>query len=138
MAGYTRVLEMPDPTLGHTIQVYQRTSPPALAIPPGSISVEILAPSSESAVSRVAGITGKTNGAASGWYVSLEVFSDRWYPVGRSLVQQDGTFAAKATFAGEGTQGCHHMLRARLYDAQGNPRAVSVVFNVRRSDQFCL
>jgi hypothetical protein len=52
-------------------------------------------------------------------------------------LQQDGTFAAKATFGGEGRQACHHMLRARLYDPQGNPRAVSVVFNVRRADQSC-
>ena len=137
MARYKQVLEMPDSTLGHTIQVYQRTSPPALAIPPGSTSVEILVPTADSAVSRVAGIIGKTNGAANGWYVQLEVFSDRWYPIGKSLVQQDGTFEAKAIFGGEGNQGCHHMLRARLYDAQGNPRAVSVVFNVKRSDQSC-
>jgi hypothetical protein len=137
MARYTRVLEMPDSTLGHTIQVYQRTSPPALSIPPGSTSVEILAPTSESPVNRVAEISGRTNGAASGWYVRLEVFSDRWYPIGKSLVRQDGTFEAKAIFGGEGNQACHHMLRARLFDAHGNPRAVSVVFNVKRSDQSC-
>jgi hypothetical protein len=88
-------------------------------------------------VNRVAEISGRTNGAANGWYVRLEVFSDRWYPIGKSLVRQDGTFAAKAIFGGEGNQACHHMLRARLCDAQGNSRAVSVVFNVKRSDQSC-
>ena len=62
LARYTPVLEMPDPTLGHTILIYQRTSPPALAIPPGSSSVEILAPSAESAVSRIGEVSGKTNG----------------------------------------------------------------------------
>jgi len=137
MARYTPVLEMPDSTLGHTILIYQRTNPPALAIPTGSTSVEILAPTAESGVSRIGEVSGKTNGAANGWYVRLEVFSNRWYSVGKYPLRQDGTFEAKAIFGGEGRQACHHMLRARLFDPQGNPRAVSVVFNVRRTDQSC-
>ena len=137
LARYTPVLETPDSALGHTILIYQRTSPPALAISPGSSSVELLAPTTGSKVSRIGEVTGKTYGAASGWYVRLEVFSNRWYPVGKYPLQQDGTFTAKAIFGGEGSQACHHMLRARLYDPQGKPRAVSVVFNVRRADQSC-
>ncbi len=117
MARYTPVLQMPDSMLGHTIQIYQRTSPPALAIPPGSASVEIIAPRSESAVNRISEITGKANGAANDWYVRLEVFSNRWYPLGKYLLGKDGTFEAKGDFGGEGNQACHHMLRARLYDA---------------------
>ncbi len=137
MARYTPVLQMPDPTLGHSILVYERISPPAQAIASGGASVEIIAPGSEGKVSRISGIRGKANGAADGWYVRLEVFSNRWYPIGKYPVRQDGTFEAKAEFGGEGDQGCHHMLRARLYDAHGKPRAVSVVFNVRRSGEAC-
>lgn len=134
LARYTRALQMPDSMLGHTIQIYQRTSPPARVNPLGSASVEIITPLADSAVNRISGITGKTSGAADGWYVRLEVFSNRWYPLGKYPLLQDGTFEATALFGGEGNQASHHMLRARLYDNQGHPRAVSVVFNVRRNN----
>jgi len=137
LTRYTLVLQTHDSMLGHTIQIYRRSDPPASAIPPGPASVEITSPRSDSAVNRISAITGTTSGAANGSYVQLEVFSDRWYLIGKYPVRQDGTFEATASFAGEGNQACHHMLRARLYDAQGNPRAVSVAYNVRRGDQSC-
>jgi Dolichyl-phosphate-mannose-protein mannosyltransferase len=137
LGRYTLVLQTPDPTLGHTIQIYQRTSPPAQTIPAGSASVNIVAPRSESLVNRSSEIAGNTSGAANGWYVRLEVFTDRWYSMGSYSLRQDGTFEVQANFSGEGNQACHHMVRARLYDAQGAPRAVSIIFNVKRSDQSC-
>jgi dolichyl-phosphate-mannose-protein mannosyltransferase len=138
LTRYTLRMTMPDPALGQKIEIYERTAPAAEALPAGSISVALTSPRSGAAVPPLSNITGNAIGAASGWYVRLEVFSNRWYSCGRYFVRQDGTFeSSPVPFGGQAVQACNHMVRARLYDSSSRPRAVAVSFNVVRQGANC-
>ena len=137
LGRYTLRMALPDPTLGHSVEIYERTVSTAKTVPANGASVSITMPTSDSAVNTVSKVSGTSSGAGEGWYVRLEVFSDRWYSLGKTPVLPNGSFESKATFGGQNQQACHHMLRARLYDDRGRPRAVSLVFNLRRADIAC-
>jgi hypothetical protein len=135
--GYTLMLQMPDPVMGQTIQIYQRTVSLAEPAPPSGSAIEIANLAASSSVRRLTPVTGRVYGAGSGWYLRPEVFTDRWYPMKRIPVAPDGSFETKVIFAGEGQQACHQMLRLRLYDEAGHPRAVSLLFNLKTLGSDC-
>jgi len=137
LRGYTLMLQMPDPVMGQTIQIYQRTESLAPPAPPAGASIEFATLSNSSVVDPRTPVTGKVYGAGSGWYLQPEVFTDRWYPMKRAPIQAGGEFSAEATFAGQGQQACHQMLRLRLYDEAGNPRAHALLFNLKIRDSDC-
>jgi len=134
---YALCMQMPDPTLGQTIEVFQRGAcTPAVAADRIS-AVEITSPSGNSVVQNVTPVIGHVSGASAGWYLQPEVFSNRWYGMHRVVPQADGSFAATALFAGDGEQACHEMLRVRLYDQHGEPRAVALIANLKKNGSDC-
>ena len=147
LQSYSLLLEMPDPTLGQTIQIFQRTgsseSPTSAGAPAAGVqgqasgpSIEIFSPASNSFVGKVGTVRGIVHGAAAGWYLRTEVLTNRRYPSQQLPLQPDGSFEATANFGGEGEQACHQMLRVRAYDQLAHPRAVSVLFNLK-SESRC-
>ena len=128
-------MEMPDPTLGQSIQIYQRldsSTPPPASGP----SIELFSPAADSFVGKAGRVSGIVHGAEAGWHIRTEVFSNRWYPSPELPLESDGRFETTAYFGGEGRQACHQMLRVRAYDQLGHPRAVSVLFNLK-SESYC-
>jgi dolichyl-phosphate-mannose-protein mannosyltransferase len=128
-------VEMPDPALGQSIQIYQRMES-SLPAPTSGPSIEIFSPAADSFVGKTGRISGTVHGAEAGWRIRTEVFTNRWYPSGELPLESDGKFETTANFGGEGRQACHHMLRVRAYDQLGHPRAVSLLFNLK-SESYC-
>jgi hypothetical protein len=129
---------MPDPVLGRPIEIYERIQPSAAALPPGKASVDFTSPTPGATVPRMTRLSGRAIGASAGSTVQLEILTNRWYTVGDFPLAIDGSFESKpVNFAGVGLQACNHAVRARLYDASGNPISVSVVFNIKRENAGC-
>jgi ABC-type thiamin/hydroxymethylpyrimidine transport system permease subunit len=139
LGRYALRMAMPDPVLRHPLEVYERTNPPAQKLAQGLPSVEFAWPVTNATVDRKTYISGRTNGATPNSQVRIEIFTDRWYQVDKAPLKPDGTFATKfpATFDGQGLQACNHMIRARLYDEAGSPRAVSLAFHIKRAKSGC-
>ncbi len=136
LQSYSLRLEMPDPILGQTIQIFQRTDSSALQTPTSGPSIEIFSPAANSFVGKVSSVSGVVHGAAIGWRVRTEVFSNRWYPSQELPLEAGGKFETTANFGGVGRHACHQMLRVRAYDQSAHPRAVAVLFNLK-SDSHC-
>lgn len=131
LQAYALCLEMPDPALRQTTQIYQRAAcaqPPA---PDGAPAVDILSPVANSLVEKVSVVSGTVRGAGTGWHVQPEVFTNRWYPMAQLPLAADGAFQTTVVFGGEGEQACYQMLRVRLYDERNHSRAVSVLSNLK-------
>lgn len=138
LSRYKTVLEMRDSALGHPIRIYERIDPTAATLEARPPLVQLTAPISGATVNGISSIEGRTSDADPGSKVKLEIFSDRWYSLGKLPLRADGSFDfPKAVFGGQQWQACNHMVRARLYDAAGHPRAVSVVFNIARAGSAC-
>ncbi|MFB3916283.1 MAG: ArnT family glycosyltransferase [Terriglobales bacterium] len=138
MSRYKAVLQATDSALGHPIQIFERIDPAAAVLERRLPTVELAAPVSGAIVPKTTSILGQTTGAEPGSKVRLEIFSDRWYSLGKLPLRYNGTFGfPNAVFGGRGWQACNHMVRARLYDAAGNPRAVSVAFKIARAGSTC-
>lgn len=135
---YTLKLAMPDPVLGHPIEIYERTEPATSTTANASESLRLTWPRSKEPVELGTTITGKATGAENGSYVRVEVLSDRWYPVARVPVEADGGFMTKPViFGGQGAQACNHAVRARLYSPANRPVSVATVFNIPRKGAEC-
>jgi len=143
--GYQLELRAVDSVLGHPIEIYAR---PAAPVPPqlngmaqtsGTPSIRIITPASHATVNQVeATLEGSATGTQAGWFVRIEVFTDRWHPQGEAVaIASDGTFRQKIFLAGEGAQQCNHLVRARLTDAQGKSRAVTMNTSIARAGGNC-
>ncbi len=129
---YELRMKMPDPVLAHWIKVYERKSPQVVALQ-SAAKIAINSPQTGDFVPKSAvDVKGQFAGAPPNSFVGVDVFTDRWYSIGRAKLTADGGFEAKAVLGGQGYQQCSHMLRARLYDAQGQPLAVALNFNIGR------
>jgi len=125
-----------DPTLGQRIEIYAKPTDgsPHDAGP----SVRLLFPGSGSLMNVNGGdatVEGTVSGAQAGWYVQLEVFTNRWWPQGGHIsVAGDGSFHQQVSLGGEGQQQCNHLLRARLFDQAGTPRAFALNYAIARAN----
>jgi Dolichyl-phosphate-mannose-protein mannosyltransferase len=128
-----------EPTLGRSLEIFERQHPPAAKAAPSGPSVDILSPSSGQLVRTdrtVALLRGVVRGARPGSYVRVDVFTSRWYPQGERIFPDaaDGSFSRTIYLGGEGAQQCHHLVRARLYDAQDQEVASTVVYEIARAN----
>jgi len=129
---YELRMKMRDPVLAHPIKIYERKSPPVVQLR-NAAQITITSPVTGSIVpAEKIEMLGQFSGATPGSYVRTEVFTDRWYSLGRAKVAADGTFQVKATLAGQAHQQCSHMLRARLYDQRNHPLAVALNYGITR------
>jgi hypothetical protein len=72
-------------------------------------------------------------GAEAGWYVRLEVFTNRWYWQGEAVpIAADGSFRQPIYLSGSGRQQCFHLVRARLVDQSGRTRAAALNHGIAR------
>jgi len=136
LGSYELQLSAVEPTMGQKVEIYAR--PGTVPVAESSVGISLLAPASNSVVAARGGefmAQGTTTGAGAGWYVQMEVFTDRWYQQGGNIpVAADGTFHQTVNLGGQGRQQCYHLLRARLFDADGKPRAVVMNSAVARAN----
>jgi hypothetical protein len=135
--GYRLQMRAVDPVRGHDIEIYSLGAAPAGdGINAATPSVRILAPETGATVnSAITTARGIVTGAQPGWYVRLEVFTNRWYPQGEGVhIAADGSFQSNIELGGVGRQQCFHLLRARVLDQAGHSRAVTLNYAIARTD----
>jgi hypothetical protein len=140
LAGrYQEKLSLLDPTLGRTLEIFERQNPPAAKAAPSGPGVEILSPRAGE-LARTDGtatmLRGVVRGARPGAHLRVDVFTNRWYPQSKNIYPDsaDGSFSQTIYLGGEGAQQCHHLVRARLYDAQDHAVASTVVYEIARAN----
>lgn len=138
-AHYVLRLRMPDPTLGQTIQIYERQNPHAAVPSATAPCIEITAPASNALVQTDRTATTlqvRVFGIAPGDYVLADVFTNRWYPQTGKLRPgaPDGGLSATIYLAGEGREQCYHIVRVRLFDPAGHLLNSALSFNVARAN----
>jgi hypothetical protein len=134
---YQLRFSMPDPQLGHPLEIYARTDVPLLPSVSSTARVTINSPQSGSLVHTngiVTSVEATTYGASHNWRVRLEVFTNRWYSQPEPRLRPDGTFSGAIYLGGDGDAQCHHLIRARLYDEHGNLKASALAYDVTRAD----
>lgn len=142
-ARYRLVVNMPDPTLGQAIRIYERENPPAAVAPPdgraAAAQIAIVSPAANSVVqtNRTATtLRARVHGISPGDYVVADVFTDRWYTQTGKLRPgaPDGDLSATIYLAGEGREQCYHIVRVRLFDSSGHLLDSALNFNVARAN----
>lgn len=80
-------------------------------------------------------LEGAVAGAQNGWYVVVDVYTNRWYQQGDKIpLDVDGRFSQQVMINGSGPDQCHHLLRARVFDQSGNYLAGAAVTDVTRAN----
>ena len=139
-AHYALRLKMPDPNLHQDIAIYERRDLAHGAPTDPGPRIEILAPASQSVVKTTAtttfSIQGVARDARPGWFVLVDVFTNRWYPQGGKIFPTgaDGAFSGTIELGGEGQQQCYHLVRAQLYDGFGKRQAVATQYGISRAN----
>ncbi len=138
-AHYVLRLRMPDPTLGQSIEIYERQNPPASLSPVPVAHIEIIAPASNAVVQTdrtATTVQARVRDIAPGDYVLADVFTNRWYRQTNKLRQgaPDGDLTATIYLAGEGREQCNQIVRVRLFDPSGRFLDAALSFNVARAN----
>jgi 4-amino-4-deoxy-L-arabinose transferase-like glycosyltransferase len=136
---YVLRLRMPDPTLGQTIQIYERQNPPAAARPAVTPRIEITSPASNAVVRTdhtATTLQARVFDISPGDYVLADVFTNRWYAQSGKLRPgaPDGGLSATIYLAGEGREQCYHIVRVRLFDPAGHLLNSALSLNVARAN----
>jgi dolichyl-phosphate-mannose-protein mannosyltransferase len=138
-AHYALRLKMPDPSLQQDIEIYERLD--LTQAVPGSAGpqIEIVSPIAQSVVKAAEStilLEGVARGVRPGWFVLVDVFTNRWYPQGGKIfpAKADGAFSGTIQLRGEGRQQCYHLVRARLYDDRGQRQAVTMQYGIARAN----
>ena len=137
LSGYQLQMRAVDPVRGHDIEIYSFSKAPANEVTNTAVpSVRILSPETGATVNGTTTTArGVVTGAEPGWYVRLEVFTNRWYPQGEGVpIAADGSFQQRIELAGAGRQQCFHLIRARVVDQAGHSRAVTLNHDIARAD----
>lgn len=136
-ARYTLRFAMPEPQLGHPIEIYARNDVPSAPNSTLPVRVIINSPQTGSVVQAngiVTKVEGTTYGAPHNSRILVQVFTNRWYSQPEIALRPDGGFSEPIYLGGEGNEQCHHMIRARLYDERGYAQATDLVYNVTRGN----
>jgi hypothetical protein len=134
---YSLRFAMPEPQLGHPIEIYARSDVRSALNSSAAVRVAINSPQTGSVVLAsgiVTRVEGMTSGAPRNSRIRIEVFTNRWYSQPEIALRPDGSFSEPVYLGGEGNEQCHHMIRARLYDEFGYARAMDLVYNVARAN----
>ena len=136
---YQLRLHMPDPNLHQDIAIYERLDLVNAAPSAASPQIEIRFPASQSVVkttATTASVQGVARGVRPGWFVLLDVFTNRWYPQGGKIppAGSNGAFSETIELGGQGGQQCHHLVRAQLYDDFGKRQAVALQYGIARAN----
>ncbi len=132
---YDLRLTMPDTVRSQRTEIYARREPVPTLPKPSAQQITIATPSGNTMVTNPAlQLTGTATGAQPEWKVRAEVFTDRWYYQGESVLTRDGAYKIPIYLGGEGPQQCYHLVRALLVDEQGRPQAKSTLFGIARSN----
>jgi hypothetical protein len=136
LGGYQLEMAALEPTLGQKIEIYAKQGD---AIPPeNSPCIRVLTPATNTIVTTNGTETtaeGTATGAHAGWYARIEVFTDGWHLQGDDIpIAANGSFHQIISLAGEGRQQCYHLIRARLFDENRRPRAVTMNYGIARAD----
>lgn len=135
LGGYVLKMSTIEPTLGHTIEIYAKAGSEVevTKIP----DIRLVSPPNNGLVPDINAATtaeGVVNGAGAGWYVELEVFTNRWYSQADKIpIAPDGTFQHAVYLRGIGRQRCSHLIRARLFDEAGRTRATTFNYGIARA-----
>ena len=136
LGGYELQFSAIEPTRRQLVEIYEKREPTVTM--QGQPAIHIVTPATKETVQTKAGeflAEGTTSGAGRGWYARLEVFTNRWYRQGGDIpIAPDGSFHQQINLGGQGKQQCYHLLRARLFDPQGNARAVTMNYAVARAN----
>jgi hypothetical protein len=134
---YQLQLTMPDTIRRQRIEIYSRRDPAPALQPASKYQVAITSPASNDMVTNPAlKLTGTTTGAPPPeWKVRAQVFTDRWYYQGETVLMRDGSYKLDIYLGGEGQQQCYHLVRAELIDEQGKPQATATLFGVARANR---
>ncbi len=138
-AHYALRLKMPDPNLHQDIEIYERLDLTQAVPGAADPQIEIVSPIRQSVVKTAESTTllqGVARVAGPGWFVLVDVFTNRWYPQGGKIfpAEADGAFSATIQLAGEGRQQCYHLVRVRLYDDHGQRQAVAMQDGIARAN----
>jgi len=134
---YSLRFAMPEPQLGHAIEIYARSDVRSALNSSAAVRVAINSPQTGSVVLAngiVTRVEGMTSGAPRNSRLLIQVFTNRWYSQPEIALRPDGSFSEPVYLGGEGNEQCHHMMRARLYDELGYARAADLVYNVARAN----
>jgi hypothetical protein len=134
---YSLRFSMPEPQLGHEIEIFARNDVPSNPNSHAPVRMSINSPQTASVVQAkgiLAIVDGITYGAPDRSRIHLEVFTNRWYSQPEVALRPDGSFSGTVYLGGDGREQCHHMIRARLYDERGYLRATDLVYDIVRAD----
>jgi hypothetical protein len=138
-SSYRLAVKMPEANLGQQIEIYERMDPPPARPATAGPTIEILAPVNSAVVKtndKSTLLRGTVRGAGTGWYVLVDVYTNRWYPQGGKIfpASANGAFFAPIFLGGKGQQQCYHIVRAQLYDEHGRRVGVTAQFGVARAN----
>jgi len=137
LIGYHLQMRAVDPVLGHDIEIYSREDgASSQTINAGAPSIQILSPETGSTVNaQHVTARGLVTGAQPGWYLRMEVFTNRWYPQGEAIpIAADGSFSQDINLGGSGKARCFHLVRVRMLDEAGHSRAVALNYGIGRAE----
>jgi 4-amino-4-deoxy-L-arabinose transferase-like glycosyltransferase len=138
--GYDLLVHLPEPGMRRVIEIYQRKDPPVVrpSASPGRPRIEIRAPLAGVPVLThgiETKLTGQVFGAPAGSYLTVDLFTDRWYlQADRVAPDQAGTFTQTVYLGGQGVQQCGHVLRVRLFAPGGGHLATATELGVIRAN----
>jgi hypothetical protein len=119
--GYELLARLQEPGMRRAIEIYQRKAPP-VARPdtaPGRPRIEVRAPLADRPVQTEgiqARLSGQVFNAPAGSYLTVDLFTDRWYHQGDRIAPDEaGAFTHTIYLGGQGVQQCSHVLRVRLF-----------------------
>lgn len=135
---YALVFAEVQPENGLPMEIYERSSP----VPPrrGNSHLTVTAPTPGQLV--VAGgpapetvVSGTVRNVPVGVTVTVDVFTDRWYPQGKvgPLIGTSHDFAVPVRLSGEGVHRCRHLIRIRVTDVVDRLLDEVLVPEVRRA-----
>ena len=80
-------------------------------------------------------LTGQVFDAPAGSYLTVDLFTDRWYHQGDRVAPDGaGAFTQTVYLGGQGAQQCSHVLRVRLFAPGGGHLATATELGVIRAN----
>jgi len=134
-AHYVKSVTMADSLTGQPIEVYRRVLPAMASPGPRKERLQITEPATGSVSETLnVAVRGVLAAAQGGERVQIEVYTNQWWPQGTTVAVDpiSGIFESVVSLGGVGAQRCHHLIRARAFDARQRLIATTMVVDVAR------